>query len=246
MTLDDVYALFDRIALVDDRIVRTNPVDAAGQAEMWAVILTDVPLPFAAHAVIRHYQQSPFPLRPADIAEQWRLHIRDRLERHTESEPPEGDTGDDTYRAALLAERRAVASGVAEPRPVPAPRALTASTAPTPSRARAILAAVGHTAPSPADGNPRSVHCSRCHAEPGRSCTTAGRRRPDVHPIRLEDARRAAAGQPPVTLAEEQQELERRLAASRAALSALPPGTRIEPADGFVPTHPASGETAAS
>ncbi|KAB7850175.1 zinc finger domain-containing protein [Streptomyces mobaraensis] len=225
MTLDDVYDLFERIALVDDRIVRPNPADAAGQAEMWAVILRGVPLPFAAHAVIRHYQQSPYQLRPADIAEQWRLHIRDRLERHTESEPPDGDTGDDTYQAALLAERRAVASGAVEPRPVPQPRILTAGTDLAPGRGRAILAAVGQPAPSPAPGNPRSVHCPRCHAEPGRSCTTAGRRRADVHPARLETVRRAAAGLPPVDPAEEQRELERRREASRAALAALPPGT---------------------
>ncbi|MEV8477866.1 hypothetical protein [Streptomyces sp. NPDC051173] len=228
MTLDDVYALFDRIALVDDRIVRPNPADAAGQAEMWAVILHDAPLPFAAHAVVHHYQRSPYPLRPADIAEQWRLHIRDRLERHTESEPPIGDTGDDTYRAALLAERLAVACGELEPSPVPPPRTLPAGADVTPGRGRAILAAIGGIPEQPGSGNPRAITCPRCHAEPGRSCTTAGRRRADVHPARLEAAHRASSGLPPVSDEDAHAELQRRLDASRAALAALPPGTAIQ------------------
>ncbi|MCF3101470.1 hypothetical protein IPZ58_07735 [Streptomyces roseoverticillatus] len=235
MTLDDIYDLFDRIALVDDRIVRSNAADAAGQAEMWSVILHDVPLGFAAHAVVHHYQRSPYPLRPADIAEQWRLHIRDRLERHTESEPPIGDTGDHTYRAALLAERRAVASGELDPRPAPAPRALTTTSEIAPGRGRAIVAAIGGI-PEPRDnGNPRAIHCPRCHAEPGRSCTTAGRRRSDPHPARREAAHRAASGLPPVSDEEAQAELQRRLDASRAALAALPPSTLAEPDDGFRP-----------
>ncbi|WP_424891837.1 zinc finger domain-containing protein [Streptomyces sp. XH2] len=232
MTLDDVYDLFDRIALVDDRIVRPNPADAAGQAEMWAVILHDVPLPFAAHAVVHHYQRSPYPLRPADIAEQWRQHIRDRLERHTESEPPIGDTGDGTYRAALLAERQAVARGDLEPRPVPPLRALAAGMDSAPGRGRAIVAAIGGV-PEPRDGNanPRAIRCPRCGADPGRSCTTAGRRRADVHPARREAAHRAASGLPPVSDEEVQAEIQRRLDASRAALAALPPGTVTKPSD---------------
>lgn len=241
MTLDDVYALFDRIALVDDRIVRPNPADAAGQAEMWAVILHDVPLPFAAHAVVHHYQRSPYPLRPADIAEQWRLHIRDRLDRHTEAEPPAGDTGDGTYRAALLAERRAVACGDLEPRPVPPPRALSAGAELAPGRGRAIVAAIGGIPEQPGSGNPRAITCPRCGAEPGRSCTTAGRRRADVHPARLEAAHRAASGLPPVSDDEVHAELKRRLEASRAALAALPPGTVID-----TPAGPDTEETAAS
>ncbi len=241
MTLDDVYALFDRIALVDDRIVRNAPAEAAGQAEMWTVILADVPLAFAAHAVVRHYQQSPFPLRPADIAEQWRLHIRDRLDRHTESEPPAGDTGDGTYRAALLAERRAVACGDLEPRPVPPPGALPTGTALAPGRGRAIVAAIGGIPERPGNGNSRAITCPRCLAEPGRSCTTAGRRRADVHPARLEAAHRAASGLPPVNEAEVHAEVQRRLNASRAALAALPPGTVIE-----APAGPNTEEITAS
>lgn len=232
MNLDETYQLLDRISLVDDRIVRADPAEAAGQADMWTVILADIPLAFAAHAVLEHYKQSPFALRPSDIAERWRKYVHDRLERHTESEPPAGDTGDDTYAAALFAERRAVALGQMEPRPV-THRAVEGAVERPTGRARAILAAVGDRIPTVREGvvNVLGVACPRCHAAPGRSCTTAGKRRADAHPARLEDARRAAAGQPPADPDETARDIERRRNAARAALAALPPGTAIGPDD---------------
>ena len=52
---------------------------------------------------------------------------------------------------------------------------------------------------------------------PGRSCTTRGRRLQDVHPIRLEDTRRAAAGLPLLDLDADEARIK---AASAAALAA--------------------------
>lgn len=211
MTLDDVYDLFSRISHLDDRVVRPEPEQAAGQAEMWAVALADVPLPFAAHAVITHIQRSPYPLRPADIAEQWRLYVRDRLERHTESEPPKGDTGDRAYNAALLAERRAVAMGAMQPRQV---KELPAGDrTPYEGRGRALLRSVGRETLSK---RPElAAGCSHCHAAPGRPCTgRGGRRRVDAHPSRVDASRALEAGQQPPDQEEWASEMERRRAAS--------------------------------
>ncbi|NUS83007.1 MAG: hypothetical protein HOY75_09685 [Streptomyces sp.] len=84
-------------------------------------------------------------------------------------------------------------------------------------RAAAARAAIGKM---PADRDPstdpRGRACRRCGAAPGASCTTAGRRRQDVHPIRLEDTRRAAAGLP---LLDHDQEQARIQAASAAVLA---------------------------
>ncbi|MEI5100345.1 hypothetical protein RB200_19680 [Streptomyces sp. PmtG] len=189
MNLEETYQLLDRVSMVDDRIVRTDPTEAAGQADMWAAILTDVPLPFAAHAVLKHYKTSPFALRPSDIAEQWRLYVRDRLDRHTESEPPAGDTGDDTYQAALIAERRAVALGEMEPRPADAlPPGGAASYE---GRGRALLQLVGGEATSK---RPEfKAACPHCNAEAGKPCTNRhGERRVEAHPSRIDASRSAS------------------------------------------------------
>lgn len=89
-------------------------------------------------------------------------------------------------------------------------------------RVRAILGAAAKEAPKLRDGvvNVRATICQRCGALPGASCTTGGRRMSDAHPVRLADAQRAAAGLPPVDPAEEQREIDRRIAASAARASA--------------------------
>ena len=62
-------------------------------------------------------------------------------------------------------------------------------------RSAAVRAAIGKM---PADRDPsvdpRGRACRRCGAAPGSSSTTGGRRRRDVHPVRLEDTQRTAAG----------------------------------------------------
>lgn len=115
MTLDETYQLLERIALVDDRIARTAPEEVTGQAEMWAVILRDVPPEFAATAVAEHYAASPHALRPADIATRWRAHTRARLADHTDPVPAADPDDEAAYRAALAANRHAVATGTTEP-----------------------------------------------------------------------------------------------------------------------------------
>lgn len=203
-------------------------------ADAWHDLLSPYSLDEARAAVYQHITAGNAFVAVGEIVTEIRKARNDRLERHTEAEPPAGDLGDHaSYRAALLAERRAIASGHTEPQAVPA--LPPGNTEQTTGRARAILAAVGDHVPGPREGvvNVLAIPCPRCHARPGRTCTTGGRRRADVHPARLEDARRAAAGLPPVDPAETAREIERRRAASRAALAALPPGTAVQPDDGF-------------
>ncbi|MFJ8054913.1 hypothetical protein [Streptomyces sp. NPDC096142] len=115
----------------------------------------------------------------------------------------DGLTGPNSISAALGAgERLALPPG--------------ADHGPYEGRAAAARAAIGKM-PAGRDvtHDARGRACRRCGAAPGSSCTTAGRRRRDVHPIRLEDTQRAAAGLP---LLDHDQEQARIQAASAAAL----------------------------
>ncbi|WP_367138953.1 MULTISPECIES: zinc finger domain-containing protein [Streptomyces] len=202
-------------------------------ADAWYDVLAPYSLDEARAAVTRHIKAGNAFIAVGEIVAEIRKARNDRLDRHTEAEPPAGDSGDDTYKAALLAERRAIADGHMEPRPVPALPPGRTDEQPTTGRARAILEASGRHVPSVREGivNVFAVPCPRCLAPAGRNCTSSRdsrRRRVDPHPARLEDARRAASGLPPVDEAEVHDEVQRRLAASRAALAALPPGTVIE------------------
>jgi len=116
----------------------------------------------------------------------------------------DGLTGPSSIRASLgAAERLALPLGTEH--------------GPYAGRAAAARAAIGKM-PANADQStdPRGRACRRCGAAPGASCTTAGRRRQDVHPIRLEDTQRAAAGLP---LLDHDQEQARIQAASAAVLA---------------------------
>ncbi|MEU1309455.1 hypothetical protein ABZ419_11250 [Streptomyces cinnamoneus] len=215
-------------------------------ADAWHDLLSPYSLDEARAAVTRHIAAGNAFVAVGEIVTEIRKARNDRLDRHTEAEPPAGDLGDRTYKAALLAERRAIADGRIEPRPVPALPPGRADEQPTTGRARAALAAVGNHIPSVREGvvNVFSVACRICHAPAGRNCTStrdSRRRRTDPHPARLEDARRAATGLPPVDEAEVRDEIQHRLAVSRAALAALPPGTKIP-----IPAPPDAEEPAAS
>lgn len=123
------------------------------------------------------------------------------------------------------------------------PRTITAALDPghqaePTARGRAILDAVGQHFPAPRQGvvNVLAISCPICHARPGRTCQSRRKKhRADVHPARLDDARRIAAGQPPVDRSQAViEERQRREAAARAlelngASSFIPP-TRDEAA----------------
>ncbi|MFD3517744.1 hypothetical protein [Streptomyces sp. NPDC058657] len=118
--MNETIELLTGIALVDDRVVRTDETEQAAQLTMWATILRDVPLDFAGQAVGEHYAESAWPVMPKDIAARWRIVARGRLDRHVGTfEPnrhPHVDPDDHAgYRAALRAERDGVRKGCEEP-----------------------------------------------------------------------------------------------------------------------------------
>lgn len=127
------------------------------------------------------------------------------------------------YTATLRSLRSEVASGRIPQHGMSAAIARSSTAELPPGRGRAAIEAVSRSATPQRPGvvNVLAVTCPRCSALPGRSCTTRGKRRSDVHPSRLDDARRAAAGQPLISHDDIEREQQRRLDASRAALDRL-------------------------
>ncbi|MER8083805.1 hypothetical protein ABTZ57_01250 [Streptomyces sp. NPDC094048] len=194
--------------------------------DVWGEILAPYDLDDARRAVIAVAARQPF-ISPAEIITEIKARRADRIDAaHVLYDGDPGETGLESAQS-IRALVQAAADGHLPARPARA--AIGRGTAPAlpPGRAAAVLSSVGKTTPTARDGvtNPRAIPCRICNALPGTSCTTRGRRRQDVHPARLDDAKRAAAGLPPVDPAEEQREVERRRAASAAALKATAPET---------------------
>ncbi|MEU7010395.1 hypothetical protein [Streptomyces sp. NPDC046332] len=218
MDPEQIPELIARIALADKRVRVEDPVEQTAQIDMWAGILAAVPYEYALQAAHAHYSRSTWPILPADIATRWAADVRDRLTRHTGTfEPlahPELDPDDEAgYRAALAAERHAVATGQQPPNEL---RAITAGPAAAevdrrlevlgsyiPLHVRDVIAEMR---PERADmernaaagiPNPLSVDCpyGPCRAPAGQRCRNRGQDRREPHPTRQEaatDARSAA------------------------------------------------------
>lgn len=149
-------------------------------------------------------------------------------------EPPPGDS-DPLYLDRLRGQIAAVADGGR-----PALTELPAIAGPPhASVARAIAGAfqsVPGADPAVAEvkrPGPLGAVCPKCKAPVGRPCRFgSGKERP-AHPARV----LASGGEVPGLAdgATDATEIERRKAASRAALAALPPGAKPGPADGFEP-----------
>ncbi|MFB7866970.1 hypothetical protein [Streptomyces sp. NPDC056069] len=206
--------LIAQIALADGRVRREDKIERRAQAHMWAGILADVPYEYALQAAHAHYSKSTWPIMPADIASRWAADVRDRLTRHTGTfEPtahPELDPDDEAgYRAALAAERHAVATGLQPPNEL---RAITAGPAAAEVQARldqmgtymppAVKEELEKFRPDAVERerlirsgltDPRSVACpwNACHAPQGQRCRTNGKDRRDYHPARVEAAHAA-------------------------------------------------------
>ncbi|MCG7204000.1 zinc finger domain-containing protein [Streptomyces arenae] len=193
--------------------------------DVWGEILAPYSLDEARTAVLALAGRLRF-IAPADIVAEVKARRAERIElanivvdgdpTHTGAESAaalreiiraagDGLTGPSSIAGSLgTAERLALPPG--------------ADHGPYSGRAAAARAAIGKM-PVGRDTSedPRGRACRRCGAAPGVSCTTAGRRRRDVHPIRLEDTQRAAAGLP---LLDHDQEQARIQAASATALAA--------------------------
>ncbi|MFE7128918.1 hypothetical protein [Streptomyces sp. NPDC057617] len=187
--------------------------------DVWGEILKPYNPDEAREAVIAVARRQRF-VSPAEIVTEIRERRAERIALANpvyDGNPNETGAESGQSMRALI---RAAADGQTPPQAIAASvghgRPELTSGTPTTGRAAAVLASVGKALPRVREGvvNPRAVPCRACQALPGTSCTTRGRRRADVHPARLDDARRAAAGLPPVDPAEDAREIERRRAAS--------------------------------
>ncbi|MFJ3597931.1 hypothetical protein ACIPRU_15610 [Streptomyces sp. NPDC090126] len=122
MNPSQIPQLLKQVSYADPRLLPEDEKELAALAALWAVVLTDVPAEFAMQAVGQHYAASPFPIKPSDIADRWRVVVRDRMGRHTGTFEPNQHPGLDPddiegYQQALRAERDAVRTGQRAPMP---------------------------------------------------------------------------------------------------------------------------------
>ncbi|MFP8960009.1 hypothetical protein ACLIYP_05465 [Streptomyces nanhaiensis] len=194
MNPDQIPQLLKQVSYADPRVLPDDPDEVMGLAALWATVLADVPLDFAIHAVGKHYATSPFPIRPADIADRWRTTVRDRMTRHTDPTPPADPAA---YLKQLRATRTAVATGQAPPAEH---KQLTAGPAENVARR---LENVGRYMPDTFDQwrpnrrgrltngtDPLTVPCpyDACRAPTGQPCRIGRRERATPHPSRTEAA----------------------------------------------------------
>ncbi|MFF2787513.1 hypothetical protein ACFVT6_12200 [Streptomyces sp. NPDC058049] len=187
----EIAAVLAYIGRLDPRTIRTDPGEARDQLAQWHELLHDVPFATAhgwdvREAIRAHVLDSPYPVLPVDVARRWRTYRRDRLDRHTDPTPVADPDNPAAWRAELLADRQAVATGTAAPA---THRQLTAG-GPTPD-VEARLRAIGSCIPPAAradlaryrparaareaaiaQGRPDalSVPCTWCHAREGEQC----------------------------------------------------------------------------
>ncbi|MFE9906453.1 zinc finger domain-containing protein [Streptomyces achromogenes] len=172
--------------------------------DVWGEILAPYQVDEARAAVIAVARRQPF-VSPAEIVTEIRERRAERIELANIVYDGDPDETGAQSAAALREIIRAAGDGLMGPNSIRASLGATERLAlpsgsnhgPYEGRAAAVRAAIGKM-PSDRDpsSDPRSRPCRRCGAAPGASCTTGGRRRRDVHPIRLEDTKRAAAGLP--------------------------------------------------
>ncbi|MFG2963543.1 hypothetical protein ACGFZS_09665 [Streptomyces sp. NPDC048288] len=219
MTQDEAILLLEYVAAAcpAQRIGEFTP-------DVWGELFAPYSLDEARTAVLVVARQQPF-VAPADVITEIKARRAERIElanividgdpTHTGAQSAaalreiiraagDGLTGPSSIATALgTADRLALPPG--------------ADHGPYEGRAAAARAAIGKM-PAGRDlsADPRGRACRRCGAAPGASCTTGGRRRQDVHPVRLEDTQRAAAGLP---LLDQDQAAASIKAASAAALA---------------------------
>ncbi|MFD4738685.1 hypothetical protein ACFWNQ_15130 [Streptomyces virginiae] len=212
MNPEQIPQLLKQVSYADPRILPEDRQELQGLAALWAGVLADVPAEFAMWAVGQHYAESPFPIKPSDIAGRWRAHVRDRMNRHTGTlEPtryPELDPDDVAgFMHTLRTERHAVIMGQAEPTP------LKAITGAVPDDVQERLDRLGQYIPDHArealaayrpvraererlvrrgEADPLSVPCPWCDAPAGHACR--GRR---VHPSTRDPETKRQGGRAP-------------------------------------------------
>ena len=188
-------------------------------SDTWEDFLLPYSVDETRAAIRAHITRGNAFISVGEIVAEIRRARNDRLSRHTEAEPPYGDFGDVSYKAALMDERKAIADGRTSPTVVPA---LPPGEQPAmyEGRGRALLRSVGRDAVS---RRPEfTAACPYCLAAPGQPCTNGkGQPRRDAHPTRIEASRAMAAGEAPVDRHAVEIEEERRRAAARAHVEQL-------------------------
>ncbi|MEU2797678.1 hypothetical protein [Streptomyces sp. NPDC007117] len=195
--------------------------------DVWGEILKPYAVDEARTAVIAVARRQPW-ISPAEIVEEIKTRREERIElAHVVYDGDPNETG-----AQSAASRRALITAAADGRlPARTPAAALGTAdrlalppgepGPYTGRVAAIRAAVSKSTPTAREGvvNPRAISCRVCQALPGASCDARGRRMRDVHPARLDDAKRQAAGLPPIDPDEARAAEDRIRAASAAALA---------------------------
>lgn len=213
----EVTALLAYVVRLDSRMAITDEAAAAERLAQWCDLLSDVPSATpqgwdAARTARDYIARNPYRIQPSDISRPWHAHKADQLNRHVGTfEPdryPHLDPDDHRgYRAALAAERNAVATGQQAP---DTHRAITAG--PAAEQVQRRLAALGTYMPrSVAETlaahrprrtererlaaanlpDPLAVPCphEHCRARAGEPCRNRHRvPRAKAHPSRLDDA----------------------------------------------------------
>lgn len=188
-------------------------------SDAWEEFLLTYSVDETRAAVHRHVARGNAFISVGEIVAEIRKARSDRLARHTEAEPPQGDVGDASYKAALLGERKAIADGRADPIAVPA---LPPGIEPAmyEGRGRVLLRQVGRESLS---RRPEfAAACPHCLRSPGHPCINGkGQDRRDAHPSRIEASRAVAAGEQPINRNAVEDEIERRRGAARTHFERL-------------------------
>lgn len=161
MNPSQIPLLLKQVSYADPRVLPDDEEELKGLTALWATVLADVPAEYAMNAVGRHYAESPFPIKPSDIADRWRTTVRDRMRQHTGTfEPndhPEVDPDDvGAYQNALRADTHAIVQGHRPPTPA---RAITAAL--TTDDVRAMRQQKDLAAYIKEIGRERAVECAR-------------------------------------------------------------------------------------
>ncbi|MGW3397323.1 zinc finger domain-containing protein [Streptomyces hydrogenans] len=122
MNRPEIAVLLAYIGKLDPRTAHSDANEARDEISRWHELLHDVPATTehgwdASKAAREHICTSPYRIQPADIIRQWRAYQRDQLARHTDPIPAADPDDPAAYRAALSANRQAVAAGTEAPSP---------------------------------------------------------------------------------------------------------------------------------
>ncbi|WEH40763.1 hypothetical protein [Streptomyces sp. AM 2-1-1] len=222
----------DEAVQVAEYVAAACPAQKFGEytPDVWGEILAPYTVEDAHAAVIAVARRQPW-ISPAEIVTEIKARREERIElAHVlyDGNPAETGAQSAASRRALV---RAAADGHLPPRSTTAALGTADRLAlppgqpgPYTNRVAAARAAIGKSLPTTGEGvvAPRSIPCRICHALPGTSCEVRGRRMRDVHPARLDDARRRAAGLPPTDPAEDRA-AEDRIRAAAATLATQQP-----------------------